>query len=195
MVDPHGTRDLFLVDLREETHGFLDGRAVSWYADNDFGNVGQPPALIEKDEAARLAALTGETVQVFTIKDDPRDNRAQQRMMPVSYEEIGVVKPETEKQRFDGLEIDNCTIHYVRIPVTDHCGPSDAALAELRTRVPVSAIPRPPGCTSTATAATAARRRSSPSTTCCAGSSRTSHSRIPGSRTSPVASAGSFPTA
>ena len=141
VVDPHRTRDLFLVDLREETHGFLDGRAVSWYADNDFGNVGQRPALIEKDEEARLAALTGETVQVFAIKDDLRDNRVQQRVMPESYEEVGVVKAETEKQRFDGLAIGDCTIHYVRIPVTDHCGPSDAALAELRTRVPVSVDP------------------------------------------------------
>ena len=97
VVIPYEPRDLFLVDLREETHGFLDGRAVSWYADNDFGNVGQPPALIEKDEEARLAALTGQTAQVFKIKDDPRDNRAQERVMPVSFEEIGVVKARDRK--------------------------------------------------------------------------------------------------
>jgi hypothetical protein len=141
VVVPYKTRDLFLVDLREETHGFLDGRAASWYADNDFENVGQPPALIERDEESRLAALAGQTIQVFTIEDDPRDNRAQQRVMPVSYDEIAVVKPETEKQAFDGLELGNCTIHCVRIPVTDHCGPSDAALAALRSRVPVSSDP------------------------------------------------------
>jgi hypothetical protein len=141
VVVPYETRELFLVDLREETHGFLDGRAVSWYSDNDFGNVGQPPALIERDEEARLAALAGQTVHVFRIEDDPDDNRRQQRVMPVSYEEIDVMKPETERQAFDGFELGDCTVHYIRIPVTDHTGPSDAALRELCTRVPVSGDP------------------------------------------------------
>jgi len=40
--------------------------------------------------------------------------------MPVSCEEIGVFRPVTERQALDGLELDNCTIHYVRIPVADH---------------------------------------------------------------------------
>lgn len=141
VIAPFQPHDLFLVDLREETHGFLDGRAASWYADNDFGNVGQSLALIERDEEARLTALASQTVQVFTIEADPRDNRAQQRVMPVSCEEIGVFRPETERQAFDRLELGKCTIHYVRIPVTDHCGPTQAALVALRASVPVSLDP------------------------------------------------------
>jgi hypothetical protein len=152
--------------------------------DNDFGNVGQSPALIERDEAARLGALAGQTVQVFTIEDDLGDNRAQQRVMPVSYEEVAVVTPGTEGEAF-----------YVRIPVTDHCGPSAAALAALRDRVPVSADSAKPRSTSTATAATGARRRSSPFTTSCAGSARTSRCRPADWRPSRAASAGCSPTA
>src|SRR2546427_2005819 len=30
---------IYLVDLREESHLFFDGSAVSWYADKDFANV------------------------------------------------------------------------------------------------------------------------------------------------------------
>jgi hypothetical protein len=49
VVKDHAPSTIHLVDLREETHGFFDllegayrrsGVAVSWYADNDFGNVG-----------------------------------------------------------------------------------------------------------------------------------------------------------
>jgi Inositol hexakisphosphate len=141
VVEPYGPSDLFLVDLREETHGFLDDRAASWYADNDFGNVGQSPTLIERDEEARLGALEDLTVQVFTITDDPGDNRKQQRVMPISYEEIAVGTPRTERQAFDALKIGRSTVHYARIPVTDHCGPTEAALTALGARIPVSASP------------------------------------------------------
>jgi hypothetical protein len=141
VVAPHRPRHLFLVDLREETHGFLDGRAASWYADNDFGNVGLSPALVERDEEARIGALAGQTVPVFTIADDSGDNRKQQRVMPVSYVEVAVEIAATERETFDGLRLGPSTVHYVRIPVTDHCGPRGDALAALRARVPVSASP------------------------------------------------------
>jgi hypothetical protein len=131
-VNGFETRDLFLVDLREESHGFIDGIAVSWYADNDFGNVGMTKTHIERDERARLGALQGETAQIFAIKDDCSDNRRQQREMPVSYETFTPVTPVTERALFDKAQIGNCTVHYWRIPITDHCAPSTPALAEFR---------------------------------------------------------------
>lgn len=141
VIGPYRPRDLFLVDLREETHGFLDGRAASWYADNDFGNVGQSPALIERDEEARLGVLAGQTVEIFKIANDPGDNRCQQRVMPTSSEEVALRTAGTERQAFDGRKIGPSTVHYLRIPVTDHCGPSESALTDLRTRIPVSTSP------------------------------------------------------
>src|SRR5437868_3549363 len=30
VIEPYGPSELFLVDLREETHGFLNGKAASW---------------------------------------------------------------------------------------------------------------------------------------------------------------------
>jgi hypothetical protein len=133
VVTRYKPRDLFLVDLREETHGFIDGNAVSWYADNDFGNVGVAPSLIERDEQVRLEALEHETTQIFTIRNDPADNRGQQRVMPVVYQTITrVVAPATERSLFDEVQIGNCTVHYLRIPVTDHCAPSAVALRKFR---------------------------------------------------------------
>jgi hypothetical protein len=89
VVEDHAPSTIYLVDLREETHGFLDllegtrrrlGVAVSWYADNDFGNVGQPWPWIVADEASRLAATKkGRSTQVFAIEADPADDRAPMR--------------------------------------------------------------------------------------------------------------------
>src|SRR5215471_20422575 len=47
-------RDLLIVDLRQESHAFVDGRAVSWCADKDWANVGQPLAWITRDELCQI---------------------------------------------------------------------------------------------------------------------------------------------
>jgi Inositol hexakisphosphate len=126
--------NIFLVDLREETHGFLDGRAVSWYADNDFANVGQPLPWIIADEAYRLALVQKQrAARVFEIETDWADNREQERKKPTSYQDIAVVKAETEEMVSRGLGAKlGCPVTYVRIPVTDHCAPTKAALKQLR---------------------------------------------------------------
>src|SRR5689334_11764067 len=49
-----GVRDeeLCVVDLRQESHGFVNGAAVSWYATNNWGCAG-----LSDDEALALEAL------------------------------------------------------------------------------------------------------------------------------------------
>jgi hypothetical protein len=142
VVEDQAPSTIYLVDLREETHGYVDllqgtkqrlGVAVSWYADNDFGNVGQPWPWIVADEASRLGATKkGRTTQVFAIEPDPADDRAQERVVPTSYEEIRVDDAYTEAEMVARrLELET-TVEYLRIPVTDHCAPGDAALDELR---------------------------------------------------------------
>ena len=133
VVKPHSPSTVFLVDLREETHGFFDGCAVSWYADNDFSNVGQPKEWIMTDEKARLGALAGRTTQVFKVARDCQDNRGQERVLPLSYTPVKVGAAYTEAEAAKMLTAKLGTkVEHVRIPVTDHCAPSDAALDELR---------------------------------------------------------------
>jgi len=142
VVDDHAPSTIYLVDLREETHGFVDllqgttqrfGVAVSWYADNDFGNVGQPWPWIVADEAYRLAATRkGRTTHVFAIEADAADDRAQERVTPTRYEEIRVDHAYTEAEMVaQRLEYENTAVEYLRIPVTDHCAPGDDALEKL----------------------------------------------------------------
>lgn len=43
-----------IVDLREESHGFINGIAVSWWIDRNWGNIGKSLAEIQKDEKQNL---------------------------------------------------------------------------------------------------------------------------------------------
>ena len=44
-------------DLRQETHIFVNGLPVSWYATRDWANVGRSQDAIEADESARVESL------------------------------------------------------------------------------------------------------------------------------------------
>lgn len=50
-----------IIDLRQESHGFVDGNAVSWYASRDWANIDKTPAEVEQDQQQRLAELTKQT--------------------------------------------------------------------------------------------------------------------------------------
>ena len=92
LVAPGGC--IYLVDLREESHLFFDDSAVSWYADKDFANVGQPLAWIQADELAQIEKIKKvPTTRVFSIaKDD------QHRVTPTRSAEVTVGSGETEEQ-------------------------------------------------------------------------------------------------
>jgi len=52
-----------VIDLRQESHGFFDGDAVSWYGVNDWANRGLSQDMVEADEKERLTkALDGPLV-------------------------------------------------------------------------------------------------------------------------------------
>jgi len=44
-------------DLRQETHIFVNGLPVSWFATNDWANVGRTCDEIQADEAGRVKSL------------------------------------------------------------------------------------------------------------------------------------------
>lgn len=124
---------LFLVDLREETHGYFNGVPVSWYSDNDFGNVGMSKEMIVSDERTRLKAHESRQTQLFTITDDANDDLKQERVLPVGYEAlyVGSARTEAEVAEILGEVFKPTKVEYIRIPVTDHCAPSRDALRDL----------------------------------------------------------------
>jgi hypothetical protein len=120
-------RLLLIVDLRQESHVFLDGRAVSWCADKDWSNVGQAPAWIAQDEQSQIAKLSAAPDQlVYTIQKDAADGGV--KVLATS--RIHVARAETEAMLLAALP-SRLAISYLRIPVTDHCAPEDDAVRVL----------------------------------------------------------------
>jgi len=116
-------RGMLIVDLRQESHAFLDGRAVSWCADEDWSNVGQAPAWIARDEQCQVEKLTAAPdTLVYAVRKDGDGNIEVTGRSPVL-----VTRPETEEMVVARLQ-NRFAISYLRLHVTDHCAPDDEAV-------------------------------------------------------------------
>ena len=103
-------------DLRQETHIFVNGLPVSWFAKNDWANVGRSYNEIQADEAARVKSLKpgtkivvhpGAAIKKPGITSSPPEN-------------VTVGQASTER---DIVAANNAA--YVRLTVTDHARPLD----------------------------------------------------------------------
>ena len=61
------------VDLRGESHGYLNGTAVSWFANHDWGNDGRTEDIIIPLEKEQLASLKDSTVKSIYRFDDKKN--------------------------------------------------------------------------------------------------------------------------
>ena len=55
------------IDLRQESHGFLNDAAVSWHGPQNAANRGLAAKEVEQDETARLQKTMGETIQALPM--------------------------------------------------------------------------------------------------------------------------------
>jgi hypothetical protein len=103
-------------DLRQETHIFVNGLPVSWYATRDWVNVGLSQSAIEADESARVESLKpGSKIVV-------RPGAAVKKpgVTPSSPQNVTVEHASTEREFVKPNHAS-----YVRVTVTDHCRPLD----------------------------------------------------------------------
>jgi hypothetical protein len=109
---------LSILDLRQESHGFLNGTAVSWFALNNWANLGKTLEEVEKNEQELLAyALQQQKVTLYRIVKKSSEGDTFPETTPFSFH---VKTSQTEKMLAAQL-----SIGYVRIPVTDHLRPTD----------------------------------------------------------------------
>ena len=101
---------IYIVDLRQESHGLINGTAVSWYGARDWGNLGKSKRAALRDEKRRLKAVRGREVTMAKLGKD------KQPVNPVTVEAELVM---TEEQ----LVKSRC-LRYFRIAATDHVWPS-----------------------------------------------------------------------
>src|SRR5207302_10446114 len=102
-------------DLRQETHVFVNGLPISWFATNDWANVGRTHAAIEADEAARLQSLKPGSEITVTGGDIKKSGT-----LSTAPAHLVVRDAKTER---DLVEANNAA--YVRLTVTDHARPLD----------------------------------------------------------------------
>ncbi|MBI4863138.1 MAG: hypothetical protein HY815_23160 [Candidatus Riflebacteria bacterium] len=104
-------RSLVVVDLREESHGYVNGMAISWKGKDNAANRGMDLDEISKDEKSRLSELRDrKTARLIRVADD---DGARDQTVGVTVDSVG-----TEKKL-----VKAAGAKYVRIPVQDHCHP------------------------------------------------------------------------
>ena len=98
---------LWVIDLRQESHGYLNEDAVSWHGVANAANRGKAAESVERDEQQRLAEAIGTNVQAVPM------GHYDEAHIPYTFAE-GVTGFATERHiaRKSGLG-------YVRIAATD----------------------------------------------------------------------------
>jgi hypothetical protein len=103
-------------DLRQETHIFVNGLPISWFATNDWANVGRTQSEIEADEAARVQSLKpGSEIAVRPGEAIKKADTASGTPQAVILERASTERELVEANR----------AAYVRLTVTDHARPLD----------------------------------------------------------------------
>lgn len=105
---------IVIVDLRQESHGFADGRAISWYSDKNWHNLGKTLKEILEDEQKRLAKI--EEDGFFIVYE--KDHIVSSLISAATIESVSEALTEDEIAKLSG-------VYYIRIPVPDHRKPQN----------------------------------------------------------------------
>ena len=98
---------IWIVDCRQETHGLLNGIAVSWCGENNGANLGRTAGEIENEEQG-LTGLIGTTVTAYTAEND----------LPVAGTEMTAETWQTERELVQAEGFG-----YLRLACPDHGWP------------------------------------------------------------------------
>ena len=100
---------LYDVDLRQESHGFLDGIPVSWYGERDWANIGKRQREACADERRRLKRACGHVTYIAPLG---------KHKLPEGGMVRRITQYMTEKEAAEAVGM-----HYFRIAATDHIWP------------------------------------------------------------------------
>ena len=107
---------LTIVDLRQESHGFVNGICVSWYGKYDWGNVGLSRQEIVTDEKHRLDSLYN--VKNISVTQILKKDKATNEITESIQETLEVKTVQNEKELTGKFNLG-----YFRITATDHRKP------------------------------------------------------------------------
>jgi len=102
-------------DLRQEDHGFVNGEPISWFATNNWANVGKTHDEVVTEEKERMAGI--QVGSEITLTDD----KGKKGDAAGSASRTETVSAEATERQI----IKAAGASYVRITVSDHCRPTD----------------------------------------------------------------------
>lgn len=101
---------IYVIDLRQESHGLFNGDAVSWYGKRDWGNVGKSRQDALTDEAQRLQDAKGKILLLAQLD---------KKKKPLHPQFAKITDVMSEQQLVEGAGW-----HYLRLTDTDHVWPA-----------------------------------------------------------------------
>ncbi len=123
LKEKYASKSLMVVDLRRESHGFVDGLPISWFLwDTNWSNIGLSIEEISHNEDSRLALLRREkkiTIQRISIMENKRIRIP----IPVT---VTSTATESNLAAREGLG-------YLRVPISDHKAPEVAQINQIIT--------------------------------------------------------------
>lgn len=109
--------EFIVVDLRQESHGFLNGNAICWYGFRASENAGKSADAIEQDQASRLTELAkNENVFVHKIIQKDEDGVIQ-KTKPIEF----AVHELSSEEEF----VKSVNAQYYRFYIQDYHAPDD----------------------------------------------------------------------
>lgn len=107
---------VYIIDLRQESHGFLNGDAVSWYGERNWANEGQANFFIRNLEISLFQHLTNlKTASICNVQKKPHKH-----LCSIALNSIDIKTAKTEEQLMQDLGLE-----YIRFPVLDRWKPED----------------------------------------------------------------------
>ena len=97
---------IFIIDLRQETHGFANSLPVSWHVKHNAGNIGKNSAEVEAYEVEQLNSLRG-----VDTTFNPLGNDDKQLLKPIT------IIPRVIETERDAVQ--KLGLNYQRFAVTD----------------------------------------------------------------------------
>lgn len=110
------SKNLVLVDLRQESHGFINGYPVTWTAPLNWANIDKTKNQAILDEAIRLKEINVQkSIEIPTAQNYKEGNLKKE-----DYKKFDINTVEREEQLAQSLNI-----NYFRLTVTDHSMPTN----------------------------------------------------------------------